>query len=360
MSKISIPEPCHENWADFTPTEKGAFCGSCQIDVIDFSNKSPNEIKSILHENAGKHMCGRFKKTQLVQLNDDFFAWQNQSARSLQSKFLYACLIVFGMTLFTGCESNQHVVGELYYEEPIEQINEPELPNKSHIEEEAPVEEHNNYKKGKIKVSSEDEITKTCETETNLDEREFTKGDVMFIPDEKEELFLGQPIIHHVEPIETDTLEKKEEIVMGRTAVHYVEPKNPDTTLFTDEMVDGGLMIDPEYFNFLEDTTEAVKQTETNTESLATIAVNPDFEGVLFPNPTSDYAKFQLQVNHSGMYDIYLYAVDGKKIKSIYTGNLSEGLREFNINLKPYESGSYLLIINSDKQKDSFKIEKVK
>lgn len=341
MSKISIPEPCHENWAEFTPTEKGAFCGSCQIDVVDFSNKSPNEIKSILKENAGKHMCGRFKKTQLVELNDDFFAWQNQSARSFQSKFLYACLIVFGMTLFTGCESNQHVVGELYYEAPVEQIHESDPPTNPESEEKLPEEERNNFKKGKIKVSSiSEEPTKTCEPDSTVIEHEFTKGDIMYIPDEKEEteeIMLGKPMI--IPPTEN--------------------PIVPDSTVYTDQMVDGGLRIDPEYFEFLEDTTIEQKQPETEIKHIETIPLSPDFEGKLFPNPTEDLAKFQLQINEAGMYDIYLYAVNGKKIKSIYQGNLLTGFQEFNINMSPYKSGTYLLIVNSKKQKDSFKIEKV-
>ena len=114
MPSISIPEPCHENWADFTPTEKGAFCGSCQIDVVDFSNKTPEEVKTILKQNAGKHMCGRFRKSQLNELNSEFAAWENQTPKSFQSKFLYACLIVFGMSLFTSCNvSEQNFLSQI-------------------------------------------------------------------------------------------------------------------------------------------------------------------------------------------------------------------------------------------------------
>ena len=44
---IKIKDPCHENWNEFSPTEQGAFCEKCKIDVVDFSIKSNSEIKSL-------------------------------------------------------------------------------------------------------------------------------------------------------------------------------------------------------------------------------------------------------------------------------------------------------------------------
>ncbi len=35
---LSAPHPCHEQWGEFTPTEKGRFCGACQKEVIDFTH----------------------------------------------------------------------------------------------------------------------------------------------------------------------------------------------------------------------------------------------------------------------------------------------------------------------------------
>lgn len=61
--KISIPEPCHENWFEMTPTEKGRFCNNCQKDVIDFTKSSDREI--LLTYNKTENLCGQFKVSQL-------------------------------------------------------------------------------------------------------------------------------------------------------------------------------------------------------------------------------------------------------------------------------------------------------
>lgn len=61
--KISIPEPCHEDWAKMTPTEKGKFCSVCTKEVFDFTETSDEEL--VKRVTQGKNLCGRFKKSQL-------------------------------------------------------------------------------------------------------------------------------------------------------------------------------------------------------------------------------------------------------------------------------------------------------
>jgi len=61
--QLSIPEPCHENWAAMTPVDKGRFCGSCQKNVVDFTRSSDREVLAYLKEND--NICGRFDNSQL-------------------------------------------------------------------------------------------------------------------------------------------------------------------------------------------------------------------------------------------------------------------------------------------------------
>lgn len=61
---LSINKPCSENFNQFNKTEAGGFCGSCEKEVIDFRNMTPNEIMNHFKNNEGK-TCGIFNTPQL-------------------------------------------------------------------------------------------------------------------------------------------------------------------------------------------------------------------------------------------------------------------------------------------------------
>ena len=102
MLLFSIPEPCHENWNEMLPCEKGAFCSVCSKIVIDFTNLSDDEVKNYFFKNNGQQTCGRFNNHQLSfpdkslekLLGDNIPFWK---------KFLAIVIILFGSFL-TGCE----------------------------------------------------------------------------------------------------------------------------------------------------------------------------------------------------------------------------------------------------------------
>lgn len=66
---LSIPKPCHENWAAMTPEDKGRFCGACQKTVIDFTAMSDRELAQFFKKPAGS-VCGRFDNSQLNRVVD--------------------------------------------------------------------------------------------------------------------------------------------------------------------------------------------------------------------------------------------------------------------------------------------------
>jgi hypothetical protein len=63
--QLTIPTPCHENWENMSPAEKGRFCGSCQKEVLDFSSMTDNELAQFFKKPSGSSVCGRFMNEQL-------------------------------------------------------------------------------------------------------------------------------------------------------------------------------------------------------------------------------------------------------------------------------------------------------
>ena len=63
-SKITLPEPCSQNWNEMLPTDKGRFCFSCQKIVVDFSLMTDKQILDYFTKYKGS-VCGSFNPIQL-------------------------------------------------------------------------------------------------------------------------------------------------------------------------------------------------------------------------------------------------------------------------------------------------------
>jgi hypothetical protein len=97
---IRIPDPCHEDWNKMTPDDKGKFCNSCCKSVVDFTNKTDQEIIDILQSAGEGKVCGHFRKSQVdrpLQLKVNLRALpKNMNATRM---FAIALLMVFGSVL---------------------------------------------------------------------------------------------------------------------------------------------------------------------------------------------------------------------------------------------------------------------
>lgn len=117
--KISINEPCHENWDGMTPNQQGAFCKSCAKDVVDFSKMGVAQIKSFFKSNdTTQKVCGRFKETQLQELTfDDFFS--RFTYWNFSKKFAVIFFMAFGFWIFSNsnamAQKNEHLQGKVMY-----------------------------------------------------------------------------------------------------------------------------------------------------------------------------------------------------------------------------------------------------
>ncbi len=63
--QLSIPEPCHQNWNEMTPTQQGRFCNACAKQVVDFSNMSDTQVVQYFSNIKNENVCGRAYPDQL-------------------------------------------------------------------------------------------------------------------------------------------------------------------------------------------------------------------------------------------------------------------------------------------------------
>jgi hypothetical protein len=104
--KITIPEPCHENWNTMTTDENGRFCMSCSKTVIDFTSMLPDEVQHFFIQNQNKNICGRFKNSQLDTITIQIPSRVLYTQTHYRKMFLLALFIAMGTTLFSCQDKN--------------------------------------------------------------------------------------------------------------------------------------------------------------------------------------------------------------------------------------------------------------
>ncbi|NMH27020.1 hypothetical protein [Flavobacterium silvaticum] len=121
FTKVSIPVPCHEDWNSMSVQTNGRFCATCAKNVIDFSNKSNEEIHKYLYQNRGKEVCGRFRNEQLeglkIQIPEHIFYQKMPFKRA----FLLVLFATMGSFLFS-CSNDD---GERQSIDSVEIIDQP-------------------------------------------------------------------------------------------------------------------------------------------------------------------------------------------------------------------------------------------
>ncbi|TDO78093.1 hypothetical protein EV143_103338 [Flavobacterium chryseum] len=104
--KITIPEPCHEDWDKMTPNENGRFCLSCSKTVVDFTSMLPEEVQHFFIQNQNKKVCGRFKNEQLESLIIQIPSQVLYTQTQYHKMFLLALFIAMGTTLFSCADKD--------------------------------------------------------------------------------------------------------------------------------------------------------------------------------------------------------------------------------------------------------------
>jgi len=89
--KIYVDEPCNQKWDNFKALNKGKelhlhcrYCENCDKEVIDFTQKTKDEIIDYWSSNKTKDVCGRFLENQLDKVTQEFIIEIN--CKNLQLK----------------------------------------------------------------------------------------------------------------------------------------------------------------------------------------------------------------------------------------------------------------------------------
>ncbi|HTF05985.1 MAG TPA: hypothetical protein VK826_18275 [Bacteroidia bacterium] len=105
MTKPAIQNPCPEKWENMTPAEQNRFCGKCSRIIIDFTQKTTEEILNFL---SGKEdVCGRARVSQLQPIA---IPAERKKRLGIFSAALY---LAFGAFLFTSCGPEEERVGKM-------------------------------------------------------------------------------------------------------------------------------------------------------------------------------------------------------------------------------------------------------
>lgn len=302
---IAIPNPCSEDFNKMTPTEKGAYCGKCDTDTFDFRKLSNSEVYQIMEDHKGQHICGRFGVEQLKELNSNFAVWKNQSRRTFQSKFLLACLLVFGLGLFS-CENEEEAIIENIQVENVIQDMEPQI---AHIN-------------------------------SGID-------------------IQGIDLLDYIEP---EVIEEAPILCELETAgeLYYTDviSETAGVIAYDDYVLGGAVVYDPvQLVNPI--SIETKDSTKSTTLSIQPLVDSRAFEATAFPNPTQNQSTIAIDVEEEGMFDVMMYDMNGSLIRNIHSGELLQGRQQFEVDMYDLNSGIYIVKIISQGQDETLKIQKV-
>lgn len=342
---ISIPKPCHEDWKKMTPDEKGAFCGSCQKSVYDFSKKTNEEIIDVFEEKGKEKVCGRFAPSQL---SSPIISFGNETSTTRLTKFICALLLVFGASLFSGVAtySQNSVKGEV-------QVRMGKVAA-TRID---PTSELTNEGDLKTKPSN-------CLKKTKGQAELMPLGDVMVVEEVVEELVFGQSIAKEVPEIKIqgDTIiseninliEPEETVpinVLEREILELPDLSSECKCSMEEEVV---AVIVTEIIQEEEVIEQSAEEQPAN--ALETKIFPSSLEIYSSPNPSIGQIKLSYQLKTKAPVKINLFDITGQLIRTLENGSQHSGRYNVSYDISNLPNGIYIATLEAGNQKSSTKI----
>ncbi len=278
-----------------TPEERGRFCSVCQKTVLDFSEKTKDEILEFIQAHRHEKLCGRFRSEQLAEFSRIELPMPvYQSRLSFFNSFLVILLFCFGTSLFSCNLPASPTLGKVetgYIQTPPENI--PDT-NKSMVLSKIGATPAKNVSTEIIHLKGEVEFVIEPDTTINLPAVEITdslpwweRGSVL--------------------------------VTTGALIVEEVEPFNLSDT------VTG---------------KEAVPIHETN------------FFTSVYPNPSDGLVNIKIQTDKEAFVQMDLYDLNGRLVRNILSEFLPPELRNIPIDISDQPPGIYFVkIFAGDEEK---------
>ena len=287
MKNIGISESCSENWKGMTPTEKGAFCHRCSLEVYDFTNKSSRDIKQVLLSKLGGRICGRLTVDQENELNEEFEVWQLSNPQSMQLAMMLSLIIVFGLSLFS-CTSENDI-------QAIEKIQ-------------------HAARAYNLQVDSRNDIGAT---------------EYEIIPE------VPVALMETVKEIEEEQYIEFQEVVVDKEI--YSEDIRYHTM---------GVMVSSRiYDNYLVETIESSDEIVELDEN--GVPFPNAFESKVFPNPMTERGVLELKVPSDEIMVVGLYDLSGRHLRNLHEGTIKRGTYTYSLEMINELPGTYLVAIRS-------------
>jgi len=292
-----------------TPTQKGAFCQKCALEVHDVSEMTNRQIRGLFHENLGKRTCVRMTLEQEISMNDDFTQWQLSNKANMQRAMVFSLLVVFGLSLFS-CNNPQQVK-EL---QDLQSIAASVIPLSENV----------------------DAIEKNSSIDTKeavLDSKETVQHDFR----------LGQMIDkssmeRHTKGEIVQTPEMSDAVLTGRYTLAGVPMMIEDYEDFIfDEIT---LPIDGQY------------ELDTRVSELT-------FSAIAFPNPVISDTRLEVTIPEDTKHlEITLMDLNGKVVKKVSNTKAEAGTHHFEIGMQELKPAVYLVDVRYNKAHEVVRIVK--
>ncbi len=111
--RISVANPCSENFNTFEKTSAGGYCGSCEKEVVDFTQR-PDAVIFDFFKNSNESGCGRFKAAQLK-------TYEPEHSIQMKNPIFPKQLTTIGFSILTLCAASNVEAQDIALGKPVVQ-----------------------------------------------------------------------------------------------------------------------------------------------------------------------------------------------------------------------------------------------